>query len=54
MVRPLSHTLEQMFHLEHSDLRYETWKIRAVGWVLLLISANCVSDVVQIFGKNLL
>ncbi|XP_044743202.1 transmembrane protein 43 homolog [Chrysoperla carnea] len=53
MVRPLTHTLEEMFNMEHGALRHEMWKTRGFGWFLLFISTNCVAEIVYIIVSRL-
>lgn len=41
----------EMFKVEHSDNKWQTWKIRGIGWFLLFASTNCLARILHIISK---
>lgn len=41
----------QMFSAEHSDARFETWKLRGAGMFILYASSICLAKFLKIFCK---
>lgn len=39
----------QMFHAEHSDAKFETWKLRGIGIFMLYAATVCLSKLLRIF-----
>lgn len=45
-------TVNQIFDVEHSDARWETWKLRAAGVFILYASSVCLKKLLHILCKN--
>lgn len=46
-------TVSEMFRIEHSDNKWQTWKIRGIGWFVLFAATNCLSRILHIILKRL-
>ncbi|GLV37916.1 uncharacterized protein CBL_06382 [Carabus blaptoides fortunei] len=46
-------SVTEMFRKEHSDSRWQTWKIRALGWFLLFAATNCLARLIHIILSHL-
>lgn len=44
-------TVEEMFLDEQARNQWLTWAYRALGWLMMFLGANCVSNILQIIGK---
>lgn len=44
-------TVTQIFDVEHSDARWETWKLRGLGVFILYASAVCLKGLIRILRK---
>lgn len=46
--------INQIFNLEHSDVRLETWKLRAAGVFIVYASSVCLAKLIRILCKCVL
>jgi hypothetical protein len=44
-------TVEEMFLEERAHNQWMTWAYRGLGWLMMFLGANCVSNILQLIGK---
>jgi hypothetical protein len=44
-------TLEEMFFEEQVRNRWQTWAYRGLGWLMMFLGANCLTNILLVIGK---
>jgi hypothetical protein len=44
-------SLEEMFLEERAHNQWLTWVYRGLGWLLMFLGANCITDILRCIGK---
>lgn len=51
LIRSGQLSVNEMFKIEHSDNRWQTWKLRGIGWFILFGSTNCLARILHIISN---
>jgi hypothetical protein len=44
-------TIEEMFLEEQTRNQSLTWTFRGLGWLMMFLGANCLTNILQLIGK---